>query len=108
MVLDHIAELPDLIVVGPTTLDPYHLADGDLDVVNAGVIPLTVDKAVGKAQNKKVLDGLFTEVVIDAVDRLFIEVLRERLIHFDRRFEILTNGLLDHDSAVSCEAVSSA
>ena len=83
MVLDHIAELPDLIVVGPTTLDPYHLADGDLDVVNAGVIPLTVDKAVGKAQNKKVLDGLFTDS--DRCGRSpFHRSTSRRLIHFDR------------------------
>ena len=60
MVLHHIAQLPDLIVIRPATFDPYHLADRDLDVVNTGVIPLTVDKAVGKAQNKQVLDGLFT------------------------------------------------
>ena len=108
MVLYHIAQLPDLIVIRPATFDAYHFPDGNLNVVNAGVIPLTVDKAVGKAQDKKVLNGLFAEVMIDAVDRFFIEVLRERLIHFDRRFEILTNGFLDDDSAVSCEAVRSA
>ena len=50
MVLYHVAQLTDLVVIGPSTLDTHHFADRNLHVINAGVVPLTVDEAIGKSQ----------------------------------------------------------
>ena len=50
MVLYHVAQLTDLVVIGPATFDTHHFTNRNLHVINAGVVPLTVDEAIGKSQ----------------------------------------------------------
>ena len=83
MVLYHVAQLTDLVVIGPATFDTHHFTDRNLHVINAGVIPLTVDKAIGKSQYQQVLYGFLTQVVIDSINRLFIEILGECFVDLD-------------------------
>ena len=71
MVLHHIAQLTHPVVVGPTPLDPHLFCNGDLNMINATLIPLGIDKAIGKSQYKDVLDCFFAEVVVDAVGLVF-------------------------------------
>ena len=93
MVLHHIAQLTHPVVVGPTPLDPHLFCNGDLNMINATLIPLGIDKAIGKSQHQKVLDRLFAQVVIDSVDILLIEKLSECFIDLSRRIEALANWL---------------
>ena len=74
MVLHHVAQLSDLVVIGPSTLNAYHFPYRDLNVINAGVVPLAIDEAVCETQNQQILDRFFTQIVVDSVDRLFIKV----------------------------------
>ena len=50
MVLHHVPQLTDLVVIRPATFDAHHFTDRNLHVINAGVVPLTVDEAIGKSQ----------------------------------------------------------
>ena len=93
MVLHHIAQLTHPVVVGPTPLDPHLFCNGDLNMINATLIPLGIDKAIGKSQYQKVLDRLFAQVVIDSLDILLIEKLSECFIDLSRRIEALANRL---------------
>ena len=62
-------------------------------MINATLIPLGIDKAIGKSQHQKVLHRLFAQVVIDSVDILVIEKLSECFIDLSRRIEALANRL---------------
>ena len=93
MVLHHIAQLTHPVVISPAALDAHLFRNGDLNVINAALIPLGVDKAVGKSQYQKVLDRLFPQIVIDSIDILLIEKLSECFIDLSRRIEALANRL---------------
>ena len=51
-------------------------ADGfghrDLHVVDVAAVPDRLEDSVGEAERHDVLHGLFAEIVIDAVDLLFV------------------------------------
>ena len=84
MVLNHVAELTHLVIVGPSTFNADHLTHRNLDMIDAGIIPLTVDKAVCKAQHQQVLNCFLAKVVIDSVNGFFVKVFGKRFVHFDR------------------------
>ena len=52
MVLHHVAQLPDLVVIRPSTLDAHQFPYRDLNVINAGVVPLAIDETVRESQNQ--------------------------------------------------------
>ena len=93
MVLHHVAQLTHPVVISPTALDAHFFGNGNLNVINAALIPLGVDKAVGKSEHQKVLDCLFAQIMIDSIDILLIEKLSECLVDFTRRIEALANWL---------------
>ena len=99
MVLHHVTQLTHAIVISPTTLDPHLFRNRDLNVVDATLIPLRVDKPVSKSQHQEVLDRLFAKVVIDAVDILLFEKSCECFIDLTRGIEALANGFFKHDAA---------
>ena len=88
-----LAQLTDAIVVSPSPFNADLFSNRDLHVVNATLIPLGIDKAIGKSQHQKVLHRLFAQVVIDSVDILVIEKLSECFIDLSRRIEALANRL---------------
>ena len=50
MVLHHVAQLTHAVVVSPTALDTHLFSDRDLNVVNAALVPLRVDKSICEPQ----------------------------------------------------------
>ena len=48
MVLHHISQLPNLIVVFPAPLNANRLGDRDLNMINARVVPLRINQPVGE------------------------------------------------------------
>ena len=68
MVLEHVAQGAGLVVVVGPVLDAERLGDGDLNVVDVIAVPDRLEDRVGEAEDHDVLDGLFAQVVVDAVD----------------------------------------
>ncbi len=80
MVLDHVSQRSSLLVIASAILYPQALGSGDLHVVNVSSIPKGLKDAVGKAQNNDVLNGFFAQIVIDAINLVFLQDLMDRLI----------------------------
>ncbi len=59
---------PALLVVAAALLDADRFRHRDLHVVDVAAVPDRLEDAVGEAEDQDVLDGLFAQVVIDAVD----------------------------------------
>ena len=65
---------PACVVVGAAAaLHAERLGDGDLHVVDVLLVQQRLEDRVGEAEAQDVLDGLFAEVVIDAVDLALVE-----------------------------------
>ncbi len=75
MVLNHIPQLADVIVVTPPPFNTDGFCCCNLDVVNATVVPLRVDHTIRKPQCQQVLHGLFTQVMINTVDVAFVKTI---------------------------------
>jgi hypothetical protein len=66
--LHHVPEGAGAVVVAGPSLDADRLRGRDLHVVDVVPVPDRLEEDVGEAERKDVLDGLFPQVVIDAVD----------------------------------------
>ncbi len=75
MVLNHIPQLADIIVITPTPLNTDGFCCRNLDMINAAVVPLRVDHTIRKPQCQQVLYSFFTQVVINAVDIAFVKTI---------------------------------
>ncbi|MNS69936.1 hypothetical protein D3C72_1032670 [compost metagenome] len=95
VVLDHVAKRAGRLVVAAPALHAERLGGRDLDVVNVVVVPDRLEDAVGEAQGEQVLDGLFAQVVVDAVDEVLVDVLGELGVELSGRGEIAPERLLD-------------
>ena len=64
MVLDHVTQLANFIVVRPATLNTDHFTNSNLYVINTGIVPLAID---GYLQTEVPIDSdsFFTQVMID-------------------------------------------
>ena len=100
VVLQHVAELADLVVVRKTTINTHGLGNRDLNMINAGVIPLCIDKSIGKTQGQQVLHCFFAKIMIDSINPFFFEVLSNGLVHFFAAVEVSTDGLFEHDPRI--------
>ena len=99
MVLEDVAQDANGIVEAAAVLDPDRLGGGDLDVIDVVAIPDRLEDAIGEAQDQHVLDGLFAEVVVDAVDLVLAEVPVQGGVELARRFQVAAERLFDDDAA---------
>ena len=98
MVLDHVAQDARLLEVAAARLDADGLGAGDLHVVDEAVVPDRLEDAVREAEHQQVLDGLFPEVVIDAVDLPLVQRLVDVAVQRARRLQVGAERLLDDDA----------
>ena len=68
VILHHIAQLARIIKVAPAAFNTHFFSDGNLDVGDMVLVPLGAEQRVGKAQGDQVLNRLFTQVVVNAVN----------------------------------------
>src|SRR6266436_1998835 len=78
--LNHVAERARGFVETATALDAQSLGRGDLDVIDVIPVPKRLEDSIAKAENEQILDGILAEVVIDAVDLLFVENIKNDAI----------------------------
>src|SRR5208282_6324778 len=64
-------------------------------MVDIAAIPDGFKNSVGKTERHDVLDGLFSEIVVDAINLLFIGDFQNLLVERLRRLQVVTEGFLD-------------
>src|SRR6202012_6017377 len=79
MVLYHVAQRSGLFVITAPTLYAHGLGGGDLDVLDIVAVPDRLEKGIGEAQGKDILNRLLTEGVGDAINLFFFEHGHEQL-----------------------------
>ena len=98
MVLHHVAQRACLVVVIRAPLQPDAFGDGDLDVVDIGRVPHRLVEHIGEAQRHQVLHRLLAEIVVDAEDLIFAEMLPYRLVQSAGRPQVAADGLFHHEA----------
>jgi hypothetical protein len=98
VILDDVADRPDLVVEATAPLHAELLGHRDLHVVDVVSIPDRLEERVGEAKDHEVLHGLLAEVVVDAKDVFLGEDLAQRLVERPGRSEIPAEGLLEDDA----------
>lgn len=99
VVLDHVAESAGFLVVAAAAFDADRLGGGDLDVVDVLAVPERLEERIAEAEGENVLDGFLAEVVIDAVELVFGEVLVELIFEFAGAGLVVAEGLFDDEAA---------
>jgi hypothetical protein len=95
MILHHIAYHPGLVVVSSACANAFVLRGGDLHMVDIVVIPDGLKTRIGKAEDEHVLHRFFPEVVINPVELLLADHLKELTIQGACRGFIISKRLFD-------------
>jgi len=69
VVLEHVPERAGAVVVTRApSLDAQILCDGDLHQLDVVSVPERLEDGVVESEGEEILDGLFSEVVVDPID----------------------------------------
>ena len=99
MVLHHVAHRAGVVVVrAAPAFHAERLGDRDLHVVDVAVVEERLEDRVAEPEAQDVLDGLFPEVVIDAVELGLVEDRGDRGVQRPGALEAGAEGLLDDDA----------
>jgi len=96
MVGHHVAQRTGVIEVAAASFHSHRFRHRNLHVIDVAAIPYRLEDSIGKAKRHDVLDRLFAQVVIDAVDLGFFGYFQELLVERLRRFQVVAEGFLDH------------
>ena len=96
MILNHVAQGAGLFVISAAAFDADGLGGRDLHEIHVTSIPQRLEDAIPETESQDVLYCLFTQVVIDSVDGVFVkdfvdggvkrprtgQIAAERLFHY--------------------------
>ena len=68
-------------------------------MVNVVSIPDGLEDSIAETKNEEVLDRLFTEVMIDAIDLILAQHLAKFSIQGAGGIKVMTEGFLDDDAS---------
>src|SRR5687767_2207645 len=102
MVRHHVAQGSGVVEVPAPALHANALGIGDLHMVDIAAIPERLENGIVKAEDQDVLYRLFAEVVIDAVDLVFLEHALDIAVQRLGGVQVVSKWLLDHDPAPVC------
>ena len=108
MVLDHVAQRADAVVVARPTFDPERLRHRDLDLVDVRGAQHRLDEPVREPEHQDVLHRLLAEEVVDAEDLVLAPVAVQLLVERERGLEIDAERLLDDEPAPAVGLVGEA
>ena len=83
MVLHHVAQRADAVIIGNPAFKAHRLAHGDLHMVDMARIPQRLEQHVAEAQRDQILHRLLAEIMIDAVNPVFGKQRADHLVHLD-------------------------
>ena len=84
MIRHHVAQRACRLVKRSTVFHTDRFSRGDLHVVDVGAVPEWFDDAVCEPEHHHVLNGFFTEVVVDTVDLLLAQDLFQLFVQLNR------------------------
>src|SRR5262249_43757660 len=80
-------------------LHRHSLGHSNADIVDVIAIPQRLEQPIGETEHYNVLDGLFPQIVIDAVNLALVQCLQDLLVEGHRRGEVVAERLLDDHAA---------
>jgi hypothetical protein len=99
VILQHVAQGTGRVVVAAALLDANRFGDANLHVIDIAPVPDRLENAVAEPERHDVLDGFFSQIVIDAVDLVLLKDATHPTVEGPRRLEVPPEGLFDDDSA---------
>src|SRR5207245_784606 len=96
--LNHVAERSRRFIKTAAALDAKRFRSTDLHVIDVIPVPKRLENAVAKTQHEQVLNGVLAQIVIDAVDLLFVEDVEDNLVQSFGGSKISSEGLLNNDA----------
>ena len=72
MVLEHVAQYADAVIKTGTVFQADFFRYGDLNMVDVVAIPNRLEDSIGKAGEENVLYGFFAEIMVNAIDLVFV------------------------------------
>ena len=100
VVLDDVPQAPDRVVEAAAVLDPEVLGHRDLHGLDVAAVPDRLEQGIREAQVGDVLNRFLAEEVVDPVDLALVQDLVDLVVQLDRRVQVVTEGLLDHDPCI--------
>src|SRR5579872_4512122 len=95
----HVAQGSGVVEIGAAPLYSDRLGIRDLHVIDVAPVPDGLEDGIVEAEDHDVLYGLFAQIVIDAVDLVFLQHAFDVAVQGLGGFQILSEGLLDDDTA---------
>src|SRR5713226_10375095 len=95
MRLDHVAQRAGLFVESAAALHADRLSRRNLYLPDVAPIPDRLEHSVGEAERQYVLNRLLAQVVIDAVDVVFVEDLVDLPVEIASARKVVAEWLLD-------------
>jgi hypothetical protein len=98
MVGHHVTQRTRLFIERGAALYAQRLSRGDLNEVNIVAVPYWLEQGVSEPHYQNILHRLFSQVVIDAIDLVFVKNSRDLRVQLAGGSQVASKGLL-HDDA---------
>src|SRR5262249_6007085 len=108
VVLDHVSDRSNLVVIAGAFHDIDLLRCRDLDTVDEVAIPDRLEERVAEPEGQHVLHGVLAQVVIDPIDLGLVEEPCQLQVEGSRGGGIVAQGLLDYNSVAIASSNQSA
>src|SRR5262245_53320903 len=95
MTLHHVAYHPGLVVVAGAGANAFVLRSSDLHMIDIVMVPDGLKTGIGKAEDEHILHRFLPEVVINSIELLLAEHLKELTIQGACRGFIMPKRLFD-------------
>ena len=106
VVLHHVAQRADAVVELAARFDAEGFGKGDLHGADVVPVPQGLEEAVAETQGEEVVQAVFAEVVVDAQDLAFLEILRHAVVDEAAGREVGAQRFFEDDAGVcAVEAV---
>ena len=95
MILKHIAQSAGRFVITRTRPDPQRLGRGDFNVFNVVPVPQRLEDAVRETCYQHILNRLLTQIMIDTVNLLLVEIPEQFAVKLHRARVIVSERFFD-------------
>src|SRR5439155_11926417 len=98
MVSHHIAQGARLFIERRAVFDSHRFSSGDLHILDVVPVPHRFEQRVAEAEDEDVLYRLFAKIVVNSVDRFFVEYAAHNIVQRMRRFQVPPELLFQNNS----------
>jgi hypothetical protein len=98
VVLHHVAQRADAVIIGNAALQPDRLRHGDLHMLDGARVPQRLEQHVAKAQRQQVLYRFLAEIMVDPENPLLREQRADRVIDRLRGGKVVADRLFHGDA----------